>query len=282
MEAAERKVGALPSVEILPPRRSFLIDLGPLWEYRALLYFFTWRDLKVRYKQTVLGSSWAIIQPLLTTAVFTVFLGRVAHVSSEGVPYLLFAFTGMLPWTYFSNAVANGSNTLVQAAAIITKVYFPRIAMPIASVLGYAVDLVCAGLVLIPMMAWYGVAPTVRLLALPVFFLLCTMAAVGVTLFLAALNVRFRDVKYVIPFIVQIWLFASPVVYSAASLHQPWKFLYALNPMVGVIDGFRWSILGVGHAFGLITLLSAVSAAVMLFVGAILLQQVDQSMADVI
>jgi lipopolysaccharide transport system permease protein len=214
--------------------------------------------------------------------VFAVFLGRVAHISSEGVPYLLFAFTGMLPWTYFSNAVANGSQTLVASAAIITKVYFPRMAMPIASVLGYAVDLVCAGIVLIPMMAYFSVAPTWRLFALPVFFLLCTMAAVGVTLFLAALNVRFRDVKYVIPFLVQIWLFASPVVYSAASLGQPWKFLYALNPMVGVIEGFRWAILGVGSAFGLVTLLSTISASVILFAGAWLLQMVDQSMADVI
>jgi lipopolysaccharide transport system permease protein len=280
MEAA-RKVGT-PSVEIVPARRSFVVDLGPLWEYRALLYFFTWRDLKVRYKQTLLGSSWAIIQPLITTVVFTVFLGRVAHVSSEGLPYLLFSFTGMLPWTYFQNSVTNGSNTLVQSSAIITKVYFPRIAMPIATVLGYAVDLVCAGIVLIPMMAYYGVAPSARLLVLPLFFLLATAAAVGVTLFLASLNVRFRDVKYVIPFLVQIWLFASPVVYSAQSLHQPWKFVYALNPMVGVIDGFRWSILGVGHAFGLVALLSTVSAAVMLFVGALFLQAVDESMADVI
>jgi lipopolysaccharide transport system permease protein len=280
METAPK--AGTPSVDILPARRSFVVDLGPLWEYRALLYFFTWRDLKVRYKQTLLGSGWAIIQPLLTTAVFAVFLGRIAHVASEGVPYLLFAFTGMLPWTYFQNAVANGSNTLVQSSAIITKVYFPRIAMPIASVLGYAVDLVCASVVLIPMMAYFGVVPTWRLVALPLFVLLCTVAAVGVALFLAALNVRFRDVKYIIPFLLQIWLFASPVVYSARSLGQPWKFIYALNPMVGVIDGFRWSILDVGHAFGLVTLLSVISALVMLFIGALFLQAVDQSMADVI
>lgn len=280
MEAARK--AAIPTVEIEPARRSIGFDLGPLWEYRSLLYFFTWRDLKVRYKQTVLGSSWAILQPLLATAVFAVFLGRVAHVSSQGVPYLLFAFAGMLPWTYFANGVTNGSGSLVASAQIISKVYFPRIAMPIASVLGYAFDLLCASVVIIPMMAWYDVGPTARTLALPLFFLLATVATTGVALFLAALNVRYRDVKYIIPFLVQIWLFASPVVYSAASLSQPWKTLYAINPMAGVIDGFRWSLLAVGPAPGILTLISALSAVAMLVIAAAYMRAVDQSMPDVI
>jgi homopolymeric O-antigen transport system permease protein len=198
------------------------------------------------------------------------------------VPYLIFAFTGMLPWTYFQNGVTNGANSLVAAASIITKVYFPRIAMPTASVLGYGVDFFCGAIVLIPMMAWFGIAPTWRLLAFPLFFLLTTIPTIGIALFLSALNVRYRDVKYVIPFMVQIWLFASPVVYSSVSLHRPWSLLYALNPMVGVIDGFRWSVLGVSPAPGLTTLLSLVSGVVVLLVGASYLRAVDQTMSDVI
>jgi lipopolysaccharide transport system permease protein len=270
------------SVEIEPARRRIAIEVRPLWEFRSLLYFFTWRDLKVRYKQTLLGASWAVLQPLLTTAVFAVFLGHVAHVSSQGAPYLIYAFTGMLPWTYFSSGVTMGSASLVASASIITKVYFPRITMPIASVLGCAVDFLCAATVLVPMMAWYGIAPSLRLLTLPLFLLLATVCTLGVAIFFAALNVRYRDVKYVIPFLVQIWLFASPVVYSAISLHQPWRVLYALNPMVGVINGFRWSILGVAPAPGLTTVLSLVVGAAMLLVGAAYLRAVDQSMPDVI
>jgi lipopolysaccharide transport system permease protein len=269
-------------VDIEPPRRRIGIEVRPLWEFRSLLYFFTWRDLKVRYKQTLLGASWAILQPLLTTVVFAVFLGHVAHVKSQGVPYLIFAFTGMLPWTYFSSGVTIGSASLVSSANIITKVYFPRITMPIASVLGCGVDFLCAAIVLVPMMAWFGIAPSLRLLALPLFFLLATVCTLGLTLFLAALNVRYRDVKYVIPFMVQLLLFASPVVYSAVSLNRPWRVLYALNPMVGVIDGFRWSILGLAPAPGVATVLSLVSGTAILLMGAAYLRAVDQSMPDVI
>jgi lipopolysaccharide transport system permease protein len=281
MAVAEHLVD-VPTVTIEPPRGAIGFDLKPLWEYRQLLFFFTWRDLKVRYKQTVLGASWAILQPLLATIVFTIFFGRVAKLPSDGVPYLLFSFCGTLPWTYFSNAITTGSNSLVSAATMIAKVYFPRIALPISAVLGAAFDLLCASVMLIPIMAWYGTAPSLRLLTLPLFFLLATTAALGMSFLLSALNVRYRDVKYVLPFLTQLWMFATPVVYSSASLQQPWRTLYGLNPMVGVVDGFRWAITGAGTVPGLSTLVSAGSALVILVGGTVYFRKVDQSMADVI
>ncbi len=272
----------LATVKIEPAARRLSLELQPVWEYRQLLYFLTLRDLKVRYKQTVLGASWALIQPLLATIVFTVFFGRVAHLGSQGVPYLIFAFAGTLPWTYFANATTNGSNSLVNAAAMVTKVYFPRMALPISAVLGCAVDFLCAAVLLVPMMAWFGLAPTLRLLALPLFFLLATGAALGLAVFLSALSVSYRDVKYVIPFLTQLWLFATPVVYSASGLTQPWRTLYGLNPMVGVVDGFRWAIIGTGPSPGFTTLASVATTLVLLCGGAIYLRHVEQSMADVI
>jgi lipopolysaccharide transport system permease protein len=272
----------IPTVSIAPPRGALGLDLKPLWEYRQLLYFLTWRDLKVRYKQTVLGASWALLQPLLATIVFTVFFGKVAHLKSDGVPYMIFSFAGTLPWTYFSNAMTTGSNSLVSAASMITKVYFPRIALPISSVLGCAFDFLCAAVLIIPMMAWFGIDPTLRLLTLPLFFLLATVSALGMSFLLSALSVRYRDVKYVLPFLTQIWMFATPVVYSASSLREPWATLYGLNPLVGVINGFRWAIVGAGQAPGLTTAASVGTSLVMLVGGAVYLRRVDQSMADVI
>lgn len=280
--AVAEPVVEVPTVTIEPPRGAIGFDLKPLWEYRQLLFFFTWRDLKVRYKQTVLGASWAILQPLLATIVFTIFFGRVAHLPSDGIPYLVFSFSGTLPWTYFSNAITAGSNSLVSAATMIAKVYFPRIALPISAVLGAAFDLLCASVMLIPIMAWYGIAPSLRLFTLPLFFLLASTAALGMSFLLSALNVRYRDVKYVLPFLTQLWMFATPVVYSSASLNQPWATLYGLNPMVGVVDGFRWAITGAGTSPGLVTLVSAGTAVVMLVGGTAYFRKVDQSMADVI
>ena len=281
MAAAEPSI-EIPTVRIDPPRGLIGFDLKPLWEYRQLVFFLTWRDLKVRYKQTALGASWALLQPLLATVVFTIFFGRVAHLSSDGAPYMIFSFAGTLPWTYFSNAMTMGSNSLVSAATMITKVYFPRIALPISSVLGCAFDFFCAAFLIIPMMAWFGISPSLRLLTLPFFFLLATATALGVSFLFAALNVRYRDVKYVMPFLTQIWLFATPVVYSASGLHQPWRALYGLNPMVGVINGFRWAIVGSGQAPGLTTVASVATTLVLLVIGAVYLRRVDQSMADVI
>jgi lipopolysaccharide transport system permease protein len=272
----------VPTVDIWPAKRKYLPDLGVLWEFRSLLYFLTWRDLKVRYKQTILGPAWAVLQPVLATAVFAVFFGRVAHVPTGGVPYLLFAFTGMLAWTFFANGVTNGSLSLVNAATIVSKVYFPRASMPIASVGGSAVDLLCSGVTIIPLLIYYGIAPSARLLALPFFVLLAAIPTIGMALLLAALNVRYRDVKYVVPFFVQIWFFATPVVYSAKSLEGVWKTLYSLNPMVGVIDGFRWSIIGAEPAPGMVTVLSLVSGLVILALGTAFLSNAEQYFADVI
>jgi lipopolysaccharide transport system permease protein len=280
--ALEQPPPDVPTTSIEPARRQLAIDLRPLWEYRQLLFFLTWRDLKVRYRQTVLGASWALLQPLLATVVFTVFFGRVAHLGSDGVPYLIFSFTGTLPWTYFANAITNGSSSLVMAASMVTKVYFPRVALPISAVLGCAVDFLCAAVLLIPMMVWFDFAPRSRLLTLPLFFLLATAAALGITFFLAALNVRYRDVKYVIPFLMQMWMFATPVVYSASHLGRPWRWLYDLNPMVGVVDGFRWAIIDAGPRPGLSTITSVAVTLLLLSGGVAYLQHVDQSLADVI
>jgi homopolymeric O-antigen transport system permease protein len=271
-----------PVVSIEPPSRRLAVELQPLWEYRQLLYFLTWRDLKVRYKQTVLGATWALLQPLLTTIVFTIFFGHVAHLSSEGVPYAVFAFCGTLPWTYFSNTVTAGSNSVVASASIITKVYFPRLALPISSALGALVDFMCAAVLLAPLMAWYGIAPSARLAALPLFVALAAVAGLAVAVVFSALNVRYRDVKYVIPFLMQLWLFASPVAYSATTLAQPWRTIYAMNPMVGVVEGFRWSILGVGPAPGLVTGVSALATAFLLLAGVVYFTTVEKSIADVI
>jgi lipopolysaccharide transport system permease protein len=272
----------VPVVSIEPARRSVSLELKPLWEYRQLLYFLTWRDLKVRYKQTALGATWALLQPLLTTIVFTIFFGRVAHVSSGGVPYLIFAFAGTLPWTYFANSVTTGAGSLVASASMITKVYFPRMALPISTLLGAGVDFVIAATLLVPLLAWYGIAPTPRFLALPLFFLLATTAALGTAFFLSALNVRYRDVRYLVPLLMQLWLFATPVAYSAASLREPWHTIYGLNPMVGVVEGFRWSILSTGPAPGTVTVASALAALAMLAGGAAYFHVVEQSIADLI
>jgi homopolymeric O-antigen transport system permease protein len=273
---------AVPAVSIEPARRTVSLELRPLWDYRQLLYFLTWRDLKVRYKQTALGATWALLQPLLTTIVFTIFFGHVAHVSSGGVPYLIFSFAGTLPWTYFANSVNAGAGSLVASASMITKVYFPRMALPISNVLGAFVDFLIAAALLVPLLAWYGIAPTARFLTLPLFLLLATTAALGASFFLSALNVRYRDVRYLLPLLMQLWLFATPVAYSASSLHEPWRTLYGLNPMVGVVEGFRWAILSSGPAPGTVTVASTLAAVAMLALGAAYFHLVEQSIADVI
>lgn len=282
MTALTAESSAPPTVLIEPPKRGLDLGLAQLWEYRQLLFFLTWRDVKVRYKQTLLGASWAILQPVAATIVFTIFLGHVAGLSSAGVPYALFSFVGLLPWTFFSTGVLNASNSLVSAASMITKIYFPRLALPISAVSGGAVDLACASLLLPPLMAYYGVAPTVRVLAFPLFLLVAAAAALGVGFSFAALNVRYRDVRYVVPLLVQLWLWATPVVYSASSLDQPWLTLYSLNPMVAPVEGVRWSILNVGPLPGWPTALSCASAFVILFIGLVHFRRTEDSFADVI
>jgi lipopolysaccharide transport system permease protein len=231
-------------VRTIEPSRSFSLNLGELWEYRELFYFLTWRDIKVRYKQTALGAAWALIQPFFTMVVFTIFFGRLAKIPSDGIPYPIFSFCALLPWQLFAYALSQSSNSLVTERSLVTKVYFPRLIVPTSSVLAGLVDFAIAFGLLLLMMVYYGIVPTVRVIFLPLFVVFAVMTALAVGLWLTALNVRFRDVRYTIPFLTQFWLFASPVAYSSSLVPENWRWVYGLNPMAGVIEGFRWALLG--------------------------------------
>jgi lipopolysaccharide transport system permease protein len=267
--------------EIRPSRGWVPLHLGDLWAYRELLYFLIWRDVKVRYKQTALGAGWAILQPFLLMVVFSVFFGRLLNVQSAGVPYPIFAYTALVPWTMFANAVAQSGGSLVANQQLLTKIYFPRLLIPISATLGNLVDFVFAFLVLIGLMLYYGIAPGAAILLTPLLVLLAVVTALGVGLWLSALNVKYRDVRYVLPFLVQLWLFATPVAYSSGIVPAAWKPLYDLNPMVGVVEGFRWALLGTGHLdpmFGL----SAVVAVVLLLGGLVYFRRTERTFADVV
>jgi lipopolysaccharide transport system permease protein len=267
---------------IQPTRGWVSLKLHELWSYRELLYFLVWRDLKVRYKQTALGAAWAVIQPFFTMLVFSIFFGRLAGVPSDGFPYPLFVFTALVPWQFFANGLAQSSNSLVGSQHLITKVYFPRLVIPIGSVLSGVVDFVIALAVLFGMLFYYSVMPGLTILTVPLFFLLALITALGVGLWLSALNVEFRDVRYVIPFLTQFWLFATPVAYPSSLLHGNWRFLYALNPMVGVVDGFRWAMLGTdAPPWGTLTV-SSIAATLILISGAFYFRRMERSFADVV
>jgi lipopolysaccharide transport system permease protein len=257
------------------------LKLHELWVYRELLYFLTWRDVKVRYKQTLLGAAWAILQPLLAMVVFTIFFGHLAKLPSEGLPYALFSFSGLVLWTFFGNGLTLSSNSLVASSNLITKIYFPRLVIPLGAVLAGAVDFVLALVVLGGLMIAYGVAPDLTIFAMPLFLLLafCTVLAVG--LWLSALNVKYRDVRYVVPFLVQLWLFATPIAYPSTLLDEPWRTVYGLNPMVGAIDGFRWSLLGT-RSPGWSAVVSACSAVVMLLAGLYYFRRMEKVFADIV
>jgi lipopolysaccharide transport system permease protein len=267
------------TIRIEAGRRGWTLRWRELVTYRELLLFLAWRDIKVRYKQTALGAAWAILQPTLAMVVFTIFFGRLAGLPSDGVPYALFSFAGLLPWTYVAQAVTLSANSLVMDQALVTKVYFPRVLIPASPVLAGLVDLVLAGTVLAALMAWYGVAPPLALVVLPVFVVMACATAFGVGLFLASLNVRYRDVKYVVPFAIQLWLFLSPVAYPSSLLDEPWQTLYGLNPMAGVIDGFRWAVIGTEVNAALVAV-SMVSAAVVLIGGLMFFRRTERSFAD--
>ncbi len=272
----------VPTVLIRPNRGLFDLELREVWAYRDLLYFLVWRDVKVRYKQTVIGAGWAILQPLLTMAVFTVIFGKLARIPSDGVPYPVFVFAALLPWTYFSQAVSLSGVSLVAEARLIQKVYFSRLIIPLAAAVAPLVDVAAAFLVLLGMMAWYGMAPTWGVVFLPLFLLMALLTAVAAALWLSALNVRYRDVRHTIPFLTQFWLFASPVAYPASLVPERWRLLYSLNPMVGVIEGFRWALLGTDQPdFAAI----AVSAAVVMLVfmsGLLYFKHMERTLADVV
>jgi lipopolysaccharide transport system permease protein len=258
------------------------LKLLEVWRYRELLYFLTWRDIKVRYKQTALGASWAVLQPFLTMVVFTLFFGGLANIASDGIPYPIFSYAALVPWTFFANSINQAANSLIGSANLVTKVYFPRLIIPIATVLSGVIDFSLAFLVLIGMMLFYGIAPTVAILWLPAFLLLALATALGVGLLLSAINAQFRDVRYVVPFIVQFWLFISPVIYPASEISERWRSLYAVNPMVGVIEGFRWALLDTGAAPGATILVSAIVAIVVLTSGLFYFRRVERVFADLI
>lgn len=258
------------------------LRLKDLWEYRELLYFFTWRDIKVRYKQTALGAAWAIIQPLFTMLVFSIVFGRLAKVPSDGIPYPLFAYAALAPWTFFSQGLTQSADSLIGSGNLIKKVYFPRLAIPLSAVSAGLVDFSISFTVLLGMMAWYKVAPTWNLLWMPLLLALAFVTSLGVGLWLSALNVRFRDVKYAVPFITQFWMYATPIAYPSTLLKQPWRTIYGINPMAGVVEGFRWAILGAHTRPGPMIAASAVVAIVVLVGGAFYFRRMERSFADVV
>ena len=277
------EIADTPPVYRIAPRRGFVsLGLRELWQYRELLYFLTWRDVKVRYKQTVLGAAWAVLVPVLSMVVFTLFFGRLAKVGSDGMPYPIFAYAALLPWTFFATGLSMSANSLVSSRNLIKKVYFPRMAIPISTILSGFVDFAVALLVLFAMMAWYGVPASLSLFALLPLLLLAFVAALGVGLWLAAVNVKYRDVRYTVPFLVQIWMFATPIVYSTSLVPGPWRTLYALNPMVGVVEGFRWAVLGTDNGAAPLVLVSSASAVAMLFAGAYVFRRMERFFADVV
>ena len=258
------------------------LDLGAIWDYRELLYILIWRDVKVRYKQTVIGAGWAIFQPVMTMAIFTVVFGSFVKIPSDGLPYAVFAYTALVPWAYFSQALSRSGTSLVGNANLITKVYFPRLLIPLTSVMAPAVDFLFAFLVLLGLIVWFGIVPTWGLLALPLFFLLAMITALAIGLWLSPLNARYRDVGHAIPFLIQLWMFASPVVYPVSLVPESWRLLYSLNPMAGVIEGFRWALLGKGSPDFTLMLVSAVVVFVLLAGGIVFFKRMERTLTDII
>ncbi len=280
--AAVGSVPELSSVRIEARHGWLALDLQELWAYRELLYFFVWRDIKVRYKQTVIGVVWAVLQPVLTMIVFSLFFGKLAKIPSQGLPYPIFYYCALLPWTYFATAMQSATNIVVDQQGVITKIYFPRVVLPIAAVVAGLVDFAISFVVLLTIMAYYRVVPTAAVVWLPAFMLLAVLTALGVGLWLSALNALYRDVRYVLPFLVQFWMFASPVAYPSSLVPAKWHWLYGLNPMAGVIEGFRWALTGHGQPPGI--MLAASSAAVLLLVlsGLVYFHAMEGEIADVV
>jgi lipopolysaccharide transport system permease protein len=278
-------------VLILRPTRGLgSLNLRDLWLYRELVYFLIWRDLKVRYKQTVLGAGWAIIQPVSQMVVFSLLFGGIAQLSSEGLPYPIFNYTALLPWGLFSKAISDAGRSLVNNRNMITRIYFPRLVIPLSSVLAGVVDFAVAFVVLIGLIAFYHFSPgydfkftpTPALLALPFFLLLTLITALAASVWLSALNVTYRDIGYILPFMTQLWFFITPIVYSSSEISEKWRFLYALNPMTGVVEGFRWALLGTQTAPGPMILVSTVAAIFILITGLFYFRRMERTFADMI
>jgi homopolymeric O-antigen transport system permease protein len=275
-------VAAPPVLRITPPGRWWVLPVQELWQARELVYFFVWRDIKIRYKQTAIGAAWAVLQPLLAMTVFTLFFGKLAHIPSEGLPYQVFVYAGLLPWMYFSNSMQTATTTIVENQRVITKVYFPRLVLPLAAVLAGLVDFGISFLIFALMMVYYRIHPTLQMLWLPAFLLLAVLTALGVGLWLSALNAIYRDVRYVLPFLVQIWLFASPVIYPPSLMSAKWRWLFGLNPMTGVIEGFRWALAGHGDPPKKLILISSAIILATLLSGLAYFQKMETTVADVV
>ncbi len=274
---------AEPPFLVIEPGKGWVsLKLNELWVYRELLYFLTWRDIKVRYKQTALGAAWAIIQPLFTMLVFSVFFGRLAKIPSDGIPYPIFSFAALVPWTFFANGLGQASNSLVGNSNLLTKVYFPRLVIPISTVISGFIDFALSFAVLLLMMVYYGKVPTINVIWLPFFLLLALITALGVGLWMSALNVEYRDVRYIVPFITQFWMLATPIAYPSTMLSEPWRTVYGLNPMVGVIEGFRWALLGSGTGPGAMTAVSTVVSILALITGAFYFKRMERNFADIV
>ncbi len=271
-----------PPIVVEPSRGWVPLQLRALWEYRELLYFLIWRDLKVKYKQTVLGAAWAILQPLATMVVFTIIFGRLARIPSDGIPYPIFSYCALLPWNYFATALDRSSTSLVSNAQLVSKVYFPRLVIPLAGVAAGVVDFGIAFLVLVALMLYYGIVPTLAIVALPALLLLALATALGVSLWLSALNVQYRDVRYAIPFLVQFWMYATPVVYPSSLIPERFRVLYGLNPMAGVVEGFRWALLGQSAPPGPMLLVSIAMVVLLLVSGACYFRHMERTFADLV
>jgi len=285
MRNIELKVMAetTPFVRIDPPGGWFSLGLHELWEYRELLYFLVWRDLKVRYKQTVIGVCWAVLQPLISMIIFTIVLGKLARIPSDGLPYPLLVYSGLLPWGYFASAFNRCVQSVVGEANLISKIYFPRLLLPIAGTISGLIDFAISLVLLLGMILWYGMVPSWGILALPIFLLLELSTALAVGLWLSSLNVRYRDVGQAIPFLTQAWMFASPVVYPVSLIPEKWQvFYYSLNPMVGVIEGFRWALLGKASPNFSLMAVSGIVVLAVLISGVIFFKNMERTFADVV
>lgn len=271
-----------PEILIEPSRGWQALGLNELWEFRELFYFLAWRDIKVRYKQTALGASWAILQPLLAMLIFTLIFGILAKIPSDGLPYPLFAYSALLPWQLFVYALTQSSNSLIENARLISKVYFPRLVVPLASVVAGIVDFFIAFSILILLMFYYGVVPTWGVLALPFFLVLALGAAMSVGLWMSALNVKYRDVRYTLPFLAQAWMFATPIVYPSSMIPEAWRWLYGLNPMAGVVEGFRWALLGTEILHLPLILVSATVVVIGLVGGLYYFKRMEKMFADLV
>jgi lipopolysaccharide transport system permease protein len=281
IEAAASLAG-LPVHVIAPARGWVPVDLKELWDYRELLYFFVWRELKIRYKQTVLGVAWAVIQPFFTMLVFTILFSRLAKMPSDGLPYPVFAFCALIPWQLFSFALTESSNSVVMNQRLLTKVYFPRLLMPLSSTCVGLADFLVSFVMLIAMMIYYGITPHWSALTIPFWTTLSMATALGVGLWLAALNVRYRDIRYTVPFLTQLWMYATPVAYAASLIPARWRPLYALNPMVGVIEGFRWALLGQSSASATTIAISVVASTLLLASGLFYFRRTERTFADIV